>query len=1101
MDNCDLEKLLVDGVKLCPPFQPEITLYTATVPSNISTVTLDLLTSDCGASYRILCGDGSRTVKLEDGLNQVDVEVTSEDGTLKKYSIELTKLLASEASLSALIIKRQQLHPAFSPDTHEYSCQVNFDRHVVTVEAQVPDHNMQVTVKEACSSGSVRLNVGDTLVTVNVSSPDGTNSQVYTILITQEQIPLAVSFCEMNDQMEFECPVSLSALYRPFSINQSDPKAVFSAPYIDMLTRRSKVHPFTDRPLGDSWKVPESELNNRMSSASVKCFFAHRGCESVLKLAEIGAHAKGCPNRPPVNLDTKEVTEMSWYKKHFTSSRSLEIETKHCLQVRNWEKRLQTAVDEGNIDDLCGHAESQIKLYQEQLPKPGDMMQYEAGHSPLDYLEQAAIHYATAIKFKPRDYKLHFLLGKTLEEYYYATEMYGLKKRVLEEDDQNLNEAQTTGRQEEILAICRLHGFLGTPTVENQLKALDKEFHQLKEQGQSGKADYVQTLFIWLSKKVGKDCKAGVCDEEGWLHRAFLKYLDAWSLSPEKWELNLQVGRLLLLQGKSREALQHLLSALALAPSQAVLRFYMGLAILQQDGVSVEEEREAILFLQQGLEYVMDQYFTSPDQDREQKQDAEYALSTVNVQFLRGCLSLGALLSKHMTSGQKICPVLVYHTVALFAARAVSMCVGWGELIQQLEWVLLDAHFALLEVLMQQQSMIRQVWIAQRCQALTALIRLACIAPCRELLDMQEKVCEVGVMTTPRSSTALCLLGLSQLAQYDSDPSSESGQAAMADACLSFQASIALEGSELTGDPPEQLTKQKWWRDHLAKEKKKTDRQASVKATEAAGPPEATAAGRAAGRGIRAVGRGGATAKSAASAPARGVRTAAAAKQSGQTARGAAAKSDGGGKSPAKASSKTQLFSCKSKQECSPPQAEPAAASVKEESSLSGASTPAIMNMKSHAPRLGLARALSRSSDSHQQACCLYEEVIAMAPEVHDAYIELANLLVKSDPLAAVDVYSRFPLKPVNEQTFDDAFITGEIVRILMKQELFDHPQLAPNLIAYGKVMGLSCLEKYIDILDGKFMTSLLKTVYAGIHDKSVDDEDLREFFRFKCWI
>lgn len=53
---------------------------------------------------------------------------------------------------------------------------------------------------------------------------------------------------------------------------------------------------------------------------------------------------------------------------------------------------------------------------------------------------------------------------------------------------------------------------------------------------------------------------------------AFLKYMDAWSLSPENWELNLPVGRLLLLQGKNREALQHLQTALALVPPQAALR-------------------------------------------------------------------------------------------------------------------------------------------------------------------------------------------------------------------------------------------------------------------------------------------------------------------------------------------------------------------------------------------------------------------------------------------------------------------------------------------------------------------------------------------------
>ncbi|XP_066534610.1 uncharacterized protein [Hoplias malabaricus] len=516
---------------------------------------------------------------------------------------------------------------------------------------------MQVLVTEACSLGSVCLNTGDTHITVTVSSPDGTNSQMYKIVITREQIPLAVNFCDVKDQMEFECPVSLSALYRPVSINKSEPKAIFSAPYIDMLTRRSKVHPFTGCPLGDCWKVPETELDKKMSNASVKCFFAYRGCEKELKLAEIGAHAKNCPYKPPVKLDAKEVTETNWYNEHSTSSSGWEIEAKHTAQVRNWEKRLQTAFGEGNVDDLCSHAQNQLKLYRERLPKSGDMVQYEAGESPLDCLEQAAIHYATAIKLRPRDSKLHFLLGDTLEEYYYATEMYGLKKKV-EGYNHDLSEAHTTGRQEEVLAICKLHGFLGTPTIENQLKALDLEYRQLKDQHQSGKADYVQTLFIWLSKKAGKESKAGGCDEESWLNKAFLKYLDAWSLSPENWEMNLQVGRLLLLQGKSRDALQHFYNALALTPSQPAVRFYTGLAIIQQDGVSVQE---AILFLHQGLEYVMGQFFTSPDHDL-QKQDFGYAVSIVNVQFLRGCLSLGAIMSKHTISGQMMSPLLVYHT-------------------------------------------------------------------------------------------------------------------------------------------------------------------------------------------------------------------------------------------------------------------------------------------------------------------------------------------------------------------------------------------------------------------------------------------------------
>ena len=59
------------------------------------------------------------------------------------------------------------------------------------------------------------------------------------------------------------------------------------------------------------------------------------------------------------------------------------------------------------------------------------MLQYEEGQSPLDSLEQVAIHYASAIKLKPKDPRFHFLLGQALEEQHHATEMYGLKKKVI----------------------------------------------------------------------------------------------------------------------------------------------------------------------------------------------------------------------------------------------------------------------------------------------------------------------------------------------------------------------------------------------------------------------------------------------------------------------------------------------------------------------------------------------------------------------------------------------------------------------------------------------------------------------------------------------
>lgn len=158
-------------------------------------------------------------------------------------------------------------------------------------------------------------------------------------------------------------------------------------------------------------------------------------------------------------------------------------------------------------------------------------------------------------------------------------------------------------------------------------------------------------------------------------------------------------------------------------------------------------------------------------------------------------------------------------------------------------------------------------------------------------------------------------------------------------------------------------------------------------------------------------------------------------------------------------------------------------------------------NKPSYHSRLGLARVLMRKGgDSVNEAHKLYEEVISMAPSVHDAYIELADSLIKSDPMKAVDTYSKYPFQ--GPLTFDDAYIHGEMVRLLMKNEKYDDPRLGPSMISLGKVMGLTVLEKYVDTLDKTFKYSkLLMQVYAGVHGKSVDDPDLQQFFKFKCWV
>ncbi|XP_026165611.1 uncharacterized protein LOC113132025 [Mastacembelus armatus] len=458
-----------------------------------------------------------------------------------------------------------------------------------------------------------------------------------------------------------------------------------------------------------------------------------------------------------------------------------------------------------------------------------------------------------------------------------------------------------------------------------------------------------------------------------------MKYLDAWSLSPDNWEYSLHVGRLLLLQGRSKEALQHLQSGLALCPVHPALRFFTGLAMLQQEQKASEDtEKEAALFLQQGLEHFVSQCCSKSWVE----QDPSDPLSSRNTQFLQGLLTLGQLQQRSTLSGKAMSAEQVYHTVAVLTAQSVSQCVCRAEVSGQLEWVLLDAHFALLQRLIQQGDLQakagteKQFLVAKRCQALTALISLTSISPCQELLDMQKSACQLAVVTTPRDSHALCRLGLAQLVQYDNNPNSDKSKEAIADACLSFQASIELENKSQSGEPPEQLKKQKWWQDWQEAEKEKAAKQSISQPAGLKGPSDTSVAKSGTRRG-----RGGPGQGWVATAPMRGGKaTQPPAKTPAARGRArAAAKPEGSPKMPNK-SSKAHLPTNKSKQDCCHGTIE--TAKVSEPGMADRVSESSPVNHRSHISRLGLARALSRSADTQEQAKQLYQEVISMAPGV-----------------------------------------------------------------------------------------------------------------------
>lgn len=266
------------------------------------------------------------------------------------------------------------------------------------------------------------------------------------------------------------------------------------------------------------------------------------------------------------------------------------------LQVtaRVWEKRLVTVGSE--VSTLLVKTGKELEnKYINSLPHPGkqealphrdyfthlptgENIRYEAGQTPVDHLVKAARAYATALSNSPKDARTHLALGMVLEELFYLKDLFGMAQEEALGGEEG--EAETSSKEEEFLAICKLHGVLPSAPVALQLKAVDSEYQGLKELGQTHKADHVQALFAWKSKKILEASQGSYAlEKEGPLYKARLKYQDAVSLDPSDGEACYHMGRLCLLLGERDTAREHLMAAVALKPTLSPARFCLGLVL------------------------------------------------------------------------------------------------------------------------------------------------------------------------------------------------------------------------------------------------------------------------------------------------------------------------------------------------------------------------------------------------------------------------------------------------------------------------------------------------------------------------------------------
>ena len=197
----------------------------------------------------------------------------------------------------------------------------------------------------------------------------------------------------------------------------------------------------------------------------------------------------------------------------------------------------------------------------------------------------------------------------------------------------------------------------------------------------------------------------------------------------------------------------HVLGLLdAVLPFFGFGRFYLGLALCQQKSGAGKRTQEAVKYLSEGIEHLLNQMSSEPNEPNKdpEKWPQQKSLSSSkllrcdNVQLLQGCALLGSLCKKIPTPPLGIMSAdNALHLSAMLSSYVLSHLVARGDTYHQVEWVLFETHFTLLQMMLEgakDKGDGKNIEISHFCENLSGLLNGSNIPPGKQILDLQEKV-------------------------------------------------------------------------------------------------------------------------------------------------------------------------------------------------------------------------------------------------------------------------------------------------------------------------------------------------------------------------
>ncbi|MFF2092204.1 beta strand repeat-containing protein, partial [Paenibacillus sp. NPDC058174] len=204
--NANLSALTTTGGALSPTFSAATTSYTAAGVGNTTTsVTVRPTTADStatvtvsvngGTAVSVTSGQNSSALALNVGVNTIEITVTAQDGTIKRYSISVTRAASTVTTLSGLTVSSGALSPGFNSTRTTYTTTAAGSYSSVTVKPTATFAGATITVSvnggdpvavtSGTDSAALPIITGSNTIEIKVLAQDGVSTRTYTITLTR----------------------------------------------------------------------------------------------------------------------------------------------------------------------------------------------------------------------------------------------------------------------------------------------------------------------------------------------------------------------------------------------------------------------------------------------------------------------------------------------------------------------------------------------------------------------------------------------------------------------------------------------------------------------------------------------------------------------------------------------------------------------------------------------------------------------------------------------------------------------------------------------------------------------------------------------------